>query len=149
MNRVSDDVRCGPVSDSAETTILRRFREEDAEAVASLYRAAFGDDRPLDAEEIVSWFRNPEFRPDRMRVLDVNEQVIVGYGDIAVTSDVVELDVAAPGHSEPFLEWAEETARSEGVPRVRVPFPPGHELEGVVASRGYRYWRSGYTMEID
>ena len=43
------------VSESAGKTILRPLREEDAEAVASLYHLAFGDDRPLDAEEIVSW----------------------------------------------------------------------------------------------
>lgn len=138
-----------PVSESVGKTILRPFREEDAEAVASLYRAAFGDDRPLDAEEIISWFRNPGFRPDRMRVLEVDEEFVAGYGDLAVTSDAVELDVAAPGHWETFLKWAEDTAHSEGVPRVRVVFPADHELEGVVASREYRYWRSAYTMEID
>jgi mycothiol synthase len=137
------------VSKSAGKTVLRPLREEDAEAVASLYRAAFGDDRPLDAEEIASWFRNPGFRRDRLRVLEANEQLIAGYGDIAVTSDVVELDVAAPGHWETFLNWAEEAARSEGIPRVRVFFPAGHELADVVASRGYHYWRSAYTMEIE
>jgi predicted N-acetyltransferase YhbS len=117
--------------------------------VASLYRAAFGDDRPLDAEEVVSWFRNPELRPDRQRVLELNEQSIAGYGDIAVTSDAVELDVAAPGRWETFFDWAEDTARSERVPRVRVFFPAGHELAEVLALRGYHYWRSAYTMEIE
>ena len=60
------------MGETAGETVLRPFREEDAEAVASLYRAAFGDDRALDAEEIISWFRNPGFRPDRMRVLAVD-----------------------------------------------------------------------------
>src|SRR5919198_757287 len=138
-----------PVSESTGKSILRPLRKGDAAAVASLYHAAFGDDRPLDAEEAVSWFRNPEIGLDRQRVLELDDQFIAGYADIAVTSDVVELDVAAPGHWETFLHWAEDTARFVGVPRVRVFFPAGHELAEVVASRGYHYWRSAFTMEIE
>lgn len=128
--------------------VLRPLREEDANAVAALYRRAFGDERPIDAEEIVLWFHNPEVRSEWLRVLEIDGRV-VGYGDIAVTEDVVAVDVAAPGHSGALLDWAEETGRTEGVPRVRVFFPAGHELADVLASRGYRYWRSAYTMEID
>ena len=54
-----------------------------------------------------------------------------------------------PGWWDVFFEWAEKRAREAGVGRVRAYFPHGHELESVVAARGYRYWRSSYTMEID
>lgn len=31
---------------------LRELRADDAEAVAALYRAAFGEERPMDAEDL-------------------------------------------------------------------------------------------------
>lgn len=126
---------------------LRQLREEDAEAVAQLFEAAFGDARPMDAEEIRSWLRNGEIDPDCLRVLEIDGRV-VGYGDLYVEPDVIQLDVAAPGHWETFFDWAEAEARSRGVPRVRAYFDHGHALEELVASRGYRYFRSSYTMEI-
>ena len=79
-------------------------------------------------------------------MLDVDGRV-VGYGDIDIHEDEVGVDIAAPGHWEPFLDWAEDEARARGVPRVRVYFPPNAELENVVSRRGYRPWRSSYTME--
>lgn len=42
-----------------------------------------------------------------------------------------------------FLE-----ARTRGIPRVRVFLTSGHELERLVAARGYRSFRSSFTMEI-
>jgi mycothiol synthase len=36
-----------------------------------------------------------------------------------------------------------------GVPRVRVFFPAGHEPAEVLARRGYRLWRSAFTMQIE
>jgi hypothetical protein len=36
---------------------LRLLRESDADEVVALYRIAFGDARPIDAQEIVSWLR--------------------------------------------------------------------------------------------
>ena len=74
--------------------------------------------------------------------------VVVGYGDIWIEDDEVALDVAAPGHWEPFLDWAEAEARTRGV-TTRAYFPAGHELEQIVAQRGYRLVRSSYTMEVD
>jgi len=41
--------------------VFRRLREEDAEAVAALFRDTFGADRPLDPEEIIWWFENEAF----------------------------------------------------------------------------------------
>jgi mycothiol synthase len=126
---------------------LRPLREDDAEDVAALFVATFGEGRRLDPEEVRSWLRNSEIDNDWLRVLEADGRV-VGYGDIFVDPDVVQLDVAAPGHWETFFDWAEDEARSRGVPRVRAYFESGHELEAVVAARGYRYFRSSYTMEI-
>jgi mycothiol synthase len=84
--------------------------------------------------------------PDWLRVLEINGHV-VGYGDIYIFDDEVALDVAAPGYWGPFLDWAEETGRARGKARVRVYFPADHELAEIVKDRGYRLWRSSYTME--
>jgi mycothiol synthase len=126
---------------------LRSLRTEDADEVAALFAETFGTSRRLDAEDIRAWLRNDALKPEWLRVLEVDGR-IVGYGDIWI-DDVVELDVAAPGHWEVFFDWAESEAREHGVKRVRVHFSPGHELEELVAQRGYAYWRSSYTMEID
>ena len=76
--------------------MLRPLREQDADAVVAIYRAAWGDDRPIDAEEIASWARNPELERDLLQVLERDGR-IVGYGDLAVSEDVVAVEVAAPG----------------------------------------------------
>jgi ribosomal protein S18 acetylase RimI-like enzyme len=125
---------------------LRPLREDDSDAVAALFVAAFGDARRLDPDEIRSWLQNAELDADWLRVLEIDGRV-VGYGDVLVQPDVVQLDVAAPGHWEVFFDWAEDEARSRGVSRVRAFLPSGHELEHVAAARGYRYFRSSYTME--
>jgi len=126
---------------------LRQLRADDAEAVAALFVEVFGDARPVDADEIRSWLANTELKPENLRVLEQDGR-IVGYGDIWVQPDEVALDVAAPGHWEPFLDWAEETARSLGI-RTRAFVESGHELGRIVESRGYRNWRSSFVMETD
>jgi ribosomal protein S18 acetylase RimI-like enzyme len=128
--------------------MLRPLREDDAEAVVDCYRNAFGDQRQIDAQMVVEWLRNPEHKTEWQQVLEVDGKV-VGYGDIWIGDEDAELDLAAPDDWETFLDWGEGTARAAGLARVRAVFPEGHELEGVVASRGYRYWRSAYTMEIE
>jgi mycothiol synthase len=127
---------------------LRELRAEDADSVVSLFRQAFGDARPLDAEEIRSWLRNEELRPEWLRVLE-QEGTVVGYGDIAIEDDELAVDAAAPGHWHTVFDWAEREARRAGVARVRAYFPAGHQLATVVEARGYRLWRSSYTMEIE
>jgi mycothiol synthase len=126
---------------------LRQLRVEDAEQVAALFVEAFGKARLLDAEEIRTWIDNKELKPEHLRVLE-DDGVVVGYGDLWIEDDEVALDVAAPGHWEPFLDWAEAEARERGV-TTRAYFPAGHELEQIVSPRGYRLVRSSYTMEVD
>jgi len=128
--------------------MLRPLRESDSEAVVACYRSAYGDERQIDAETIVGWCRNPEFKPDWMQVLELDDEV-VGYGDIWIGDEEAELDLAAPGHWETFLDWGESRGRSAGVARMRATFPVPHELQQVVAARGYRFWRSAYTMQIE
>ena len=127
---------------------LRPLREGDAEAVATLFQAAFGDSRPVDAEEVRSWSRNEEIRPEWLRVLERDGRV-VGYGDIWIQDEELALDAAAPGCWDVFLDWAEECGRTGATRQVRVFLPTGHELEQVVSERGYRPARSSFTMEID
>jgi mycothiol synthase len=127
---------------------LRELREQDAGEVVGLYRSAFGDARRMDEREILSWARNEELRPEWLRVLEVGGRV-VGYGDIWIEDDEVALEVAAPGHWRTFLEWAEAAGRAEEVSRVRVLSYAGHELANVAAGRGYRLWRSAYTLQLE
>lgn len=127
---------------------LRALCESDAEDVAALYKLAFGDARPIDAEEIVSWFRSEAIDPAHLRVLEVDGRV-VGYGDVEVSEDDVALEVAAPDHWATFLGWAEEHGRTAEARRVRVPCYSSGDLTAAAAGRGYRLWRSAYTMEVD
>jgi mycothiol synthase len=129
------------------SSLLRPATEADAEAVAGLFTEAFGDWRPTDAEEIRSWLRNDEVLPENIRVLEVDGRV-AGYGDVWLDGDV-ELDMAAPDHWNVFLDWAEQRGREAALSRVRAFFPEGHELETVLAGRGYRYWRSAFQMRIE
>jgi mycothiol synthase len=126
---------------------LRDLRVDDAEQVAALFIIAFGDARQVDAEEIRTWIDNEDLKPEHLRVLE-EDGSIVGYGDIWIQDDEVALDVAAPGHWEPFLEWAEAEARKRGV-TARAFVPAGHELARLVAARGYRLARSSYTMDVE
>ncbi|MGH3136718.1 MAG: hypothetical protein ACRDPV_09535, partial [Gaiellaceae bacterium] len=107
---------------------FRELRVEDAEEVAELFRVVYGDERPIDAEEVESWVRNEELKAEWLRVLELDGR-IVGYGDIWITEDEVAVDFAAPVHWGPLFEWAEESARAERARRVRIFVPAGHELE--------------------
>jgi ribosomal protein S18 acetylase RimI-like enzyme len=127
---------------------LRELREGDADDVVALFRAVFGDERSIDAQQVVSWVRSAAFKPEWLQVLELRGRV-VGYGDVVIDDKEVALDAAAAGHWETFFEWAEEQARASGVPRVRTLLPAGHETEALVQLRGYRLWRSNYTMHID
>jgi ribosomal protein S18 acetylase RimI-like enzyme len=127
---------------------LRELRRDDAEQVAALFQRTFGDARPIDAEEIRSWLDNEDLKPEWLRVLEVDGR-IVGYGDIYVDEKGLPLDVAAPGYWDVFIDWAEDEARTRGIPEVRLFFPHGHELGREAHMRGYSHWRSSFRMEID
>ena len=127
--------------------VFRELREDDAEDVVALYRSSFGDERPMDQAEIASWVRNEELKPEWLRVLELEGRV-VGYADIVIEGDELLLDAAAPGHWQTAYAWAEERARRDGMRRVRIFLPAGHETEGIAEERGYRLWRSSYTMEV-
>ena len=127
---------------------LRELRADDADAVAALFVSAFGAARQVDAEEIRTWLDNTEFEPDWFRVLEEDGQV-AGYGDIWPRDDDIQLDVAAPGRWETFLEWAEAEGRKRGVARVKAEPPPEHELARACEARGYRYAHSSFTMEME
>lgn len=126
------------------SSLLRPATESDAEQIAALFRAAFPVWRPLEAADVLAWLRDSEVGDENVRVLELDGRV-AGYGDVTVGRDV-QLDVAAPGHWDVFLDWLEQRA---GGSRARAYFPQGHELEAIVGARGYRYWRSSFTMQID
>jgi mycothiol synthase len=126
---------------------LRELREEDAEAVASLFAECFGDARLVDPEEIRSWLRNAELEPEWRCVLEEDGRV-VGYGDIWPQGNDLSLDVAAPGRWDVFFEWAEKEAARRHIALVLTQAPHGHELARVVEARGYVLGRYSLTMEI-
>jgi ribosomal protein S18 acetylase RimI-like enzyme len=127
---------------------LRELRDEDADAVAELFVAAFGESRRMDGGEIREWLRNEALQAENLQVL-VEGGTVVGYGDIWMSAGTIDLDAAAPGRWAEIFGWAEERARAEGVQRVRSFFVEGHELEDFVTARGYRPIRASYTMEIE
>lgn len=126
---------------------LRELRTGDAAEVAELFRSVYGESRLVDADEVASWVENEELDPAWLRVLEVDGR-IVGYGDIQIMGDAVAADIAAPSHWETFSDWAEESGRTGGAKQVRLFLPAGHELEAAVQRRGYRLWRSSFTMEV-
>lgn len=126
---------------------MRELRDADAEQVAALFVRCFGDARKLDAEEIRSWLRNSEFRPEWLRVLE-DDGRIVGYADIWPQDDELAVDVAASGHEDALFDWAEAEAADRGIARVRTQVPHGHDLARIVEARGYSAWRHSLTMEI-
>lgn len=126
---------------------LRPLTERDVPRVVELYHQAYGGERVIDAQEILSWIANPEIERTALAVLE-RDGVVVGYGDLTVAEGVVALEVAAPGEWATFLEWAEQTCALNGYSRVRVLSYASTELPEAAAARGYHLWRSSYTMEI-
>ena len=127
---------------------LRELRAGDAEQVAALFQQTYGDARLIDAEEIRSWLENADLRPEWLRVLELDGNV-AGYGDIYPGARDLALDVAAPGHWDVFIDWAEDEAKARDIPEVRLFFPCGHELGREAGTRGYAHWHSSFRMEID
>jgi ribosomal protein S18 acetylase RimI-like enzyme len=127
---------------------LRQLRKSDAEQVAALFVESYGDARLVDPEEIRTWCDNTELKDEWLRVLEEDGRV-VGYVDIWPKSDVLEVDLAAPGRWDVVLDWAEGAAREYELPMVRLQVPHGHELATVVERRGYAAWRHSLRMAIE
>jgi mycothiol synthase len=126
----------------------RPLREDDADTVARLFVEAFGDARRMDGDEIREWIRNESLDPEHLLVLETGGEV-VGYFDVWLEGEVVDVDVAAPGIWDEALDAAENKARALGAKRVRTFFVEGHELEELAAHRGYGRIRTSWTMEIE
>jgi mycothiol synthase len=129
------------------SSLLRELREDDAEQVAALFVAAFGEARMLDAREVLSWLRDPGLRAEDLRILEEDGRV-VGYCDVAVRRDALFVDLAAPGRWLDMLGWAESQVTDRGLRTASLFVPHGHELADIVAARGYDKRRESLTMEI-
>jgi mycothiol synthase len=127
---------------------VRPLRREDADEVAQLFVDCFGDARRMDAGEIQSWFDNEALDPEKLLVL-VDGDRIVGYFDLWLEDEKVDIDLAAPGIWDEALGHAENTARALGAKKARTFFVAGHELESVASGRGYGPIRTSWTMEIE
>jgi mycothiol synthase len=130
------------------SSLRRPLREEDAEAVAALFAATFGDARKLDAREVASWLRDPDLNAEDLCVLEEGGRV-VGYCDLGARGDTLFVDVAAPGRWPELLEWAEAETTARGLRRTSLFAPHGHELQALAIARGYDRTRESLTMEID
>jgi mycothiol synthase len=129
------------------SSLLRPLRVDDADAVAALFLDAWGESRRMDGPEIREWFDNQALQPENLLVLE-HEERIVGYFDVWLEEDVVDIDVAAPGFWDEAFDRAEDRARALGAKRVRAFVVEEHELGDLVAARGYRPIRASWTMEI-
>jgi hypothetical protein len=116
---------------------LRPLGREDADDVARLFVEGWGELRRMDGGDIREWFDNEALKPENLLVL-VDGPRVVGYFDIWVEGETVDLDVAAPGLWDEALVWAEDKARVLGAKRVRAFVAEGHELTSVVEARNYR-----------
>lgn len=126
----------------------RPFREADVDRIVELNQQAFAGHRPLDPQRVLASFENQSVDDARRRCVLEREGVIVGFGRLVVADGEVTLEGAAPGAWSPFLEWAEATARLNGVSRVRTVSYAGSELPEAAAARGYDMGESNYTMEV-
>ncbi|HEY3962224.1 MAG TPA: GNAT family N-acetyltransferase [Gaiellaceae bacterium] len=126
---------------------LRPATADDAAAIAELYEATLGAARVTGVEQISAWLRNTA-KLENTCVLEAGG--IAGFADFWLEDGCVGADiVAAPDRADELLDWVEARARDAGVAKVRTFFPAGHALARVVEERGYLYWRSAFTMEIE
>jgi len=127
---------------------VRPLREEDAATVARLFVESYGEARRMDADDVAEWLRNESLDPERLLVI-VDDGRVVGYFDLWLEDDQVDIDVAAPGIWDEALDTAESTARALGAKRTRTFVVADHEVEPIVTGRGYRPIRTSWTMEIE
>jgi mycothiol synthase len=103
----------------------------------------------MNGDEIRQWFHNESFQPENMVVLVDDDDHVVGYFDVWLVGESVDVDIAAPGFWDETLDHAENRARALGAKRVRTFFLDGHALADRISERGYRTIRSSWTMEIE
>lgn len=127
---------------------VRPLRKEDAEDVARLFVESHGESRRMDAGEIEEWIRNEALNPEHLLVLADGDR-IVGYFDLWLEEENVDIDVAAPGIWDEAYGHAENMARALGAKRTRTFLVEGHEAEATIAERGYGPIRASWTMEIE
>jgi mycothiol synthase len=127
---------------------LRELRDEDADAVATLFVEAWGESRRMDGDEIRGWLRNEALQPEHLRVL-VEDGAVVGYVDVWIDGGTVDIDAAAPGRWAEVFDWAEAHARARQVARARAFVVESHDVERFLDARGYTAIRASFTMEIE
>jgi ribosomal protein S18 acetylase RimI-like enzyme len=125
----------------------RPLRVDDVDRIVEINQQAFAGHRPIDPRRVLASFENPGVDDARRRCVLERQGLIIGFGSLRVADGEVTLECAAPGSWTPFLEWAEATARLNGVSRVRAVSYAGTELPETAAARGYHLGESNYTME--
>lgn len=129
---------------------LRELRTEDAVAVAALMQATYGDARPVDAGEILSWLANSVLDSAAHARVLVSGDALVGYVDLFLRGFCALLDVAAPGHEQNAVEGGESRGRELGATSVRLQFPAGHaRLAELATHRGYVRVRKAFLDAWD
>lgn len=125
----------------------------DAEAIAALLAecaAAYGY-TALDADEIRSWFGNPDLAAEDFRLFEDGGRP-VAYADLTVRpgSDAAWVDARVPpgGALAPVLEWAESRACEKGARRLRAGVPAAADA-GPAQERGYAPLRHFFEMAIE
>lgn len=127
--------------------MLRAPTVEDTAAIVDLYAVR----RPLDAEEVRSWFRNATLDVDNdFRVLE-RPTGIAGYADVHREGERASLDWTARDSDagEALLGWAESRARELAVRRILAwSWDPEDVLVGAMLARGYRPSRTSLHMRV-
>ncbi|HSP71199.1 MAG TPA: GNAT family N-acetyltransferase [Gaiellaceae bacterium] len=124
----------------------------DADAIAALLAECAGayGYLPPDADEIRSWFGQPELAAEDFRVFE-EEGGLAAYADLRLGEgrDAAWLDarVLSGGPLEAVLVWAEARAREKEARRLRVGVPASGEA-GPLRARGYTAIRSFFEMAI-
>jgi mycothiol synthase len=141
---------------------LRPPTEDEMADVAAMYNESSQECYGVDAasERILrTWFTSPVTDVARNLRVAVDVGTVIGYADVDPrdsnpTRCWVELACRRTPALEPtaaeLLEWAEARAQEEPDPVVRTSaWEKDDRMNRVLAQRGFRPIRHGYTMEID
>ncbi|MGZ4355064.1 MAG: GNAT family N-acetyltransferase [Gaiellaceae bacterium] len=124
----------------------------DADAIAALLAecaSTYGYLAP-DADEIRSWFGQPDLGEEDFRVFE-QEGGLTAYADLRLPEgrEAAWLDARVPpgGPLEAVLLWAEARAREKGARRLRAAVPASGEA-GPLRERGYAAIRHFFEMGL-